>query len=201
MKDTFAPKEIALIGMFAAITVVLSQIALPLPFTPVPLSLGLVAVYAAGIVLKPEHAILSQLCYLLLGAIGLPVYAGFRGGFPILAGPTGGYLMAYPIVASIISLGINSKSSRRMEKTMGKVSFYAKVLMLMVIAQAVLYTGGTLWFSLVTGNTFSASLMMAVYPFISLDILKIAFCTIIIIPFRTRLITLKMLMLDEFKSN
>ena len=195
MKDTFAPKEITLIGIFAAITAILSQITLPLPFTPVPLSLSLVAVYTAGILLKPQHAVLSQLCYLLLGAIGLPIYAGFRGGFPALLGPTGGYLMAYPIIAGIVSWGINSKPSQNLEKSTGN-SLYVKSFALMLLAQFILYMGGTLWFSLVTGNTFSASLVMAVYPFIPLDGLKIAFCTAIIIPFRSRMLKLKILMLE-----
>ena len=195
MNHTFAPKEITLIGIFAAITAILSQITLPLPFTPVPLSLGLVAVYTAGILLKPQHAVLSQLCYLLLGAIGLPIYAGFRGGFPALLGPTGGYLMAYPIIAGVVSWGINRKPSQNLEKS-AENSLYVKSFALMLLAQFILYMGGTLWFSLVTGNTFSASLVMAVYPFIPLDGLKIAFCTAIIIPFRSRMLKLKILMLE-----
>ena len=80
MKKTFTAKEISRIAIFTAITAVLAQIVVPLPFTPMPISFGLLAVYITGILLKPKHAVFVQICYLLIGAVGAPVFGNFRGG-------------------------------------------------------------------------------------------------------------------------
>ena len=78
-KSAFSVKELAIIAFFTSLTAVLAQIAIPIPFSPVPISFGLVAVYISAILLKPKHAIYSQVCYLIIGMMGVPVFAGFRG--------------------------------------------------------------------------------------------------------------------------
>ena len=90
MKRLLTAKDLTIIGIFTAVTIVLAQIAIPLPFTPMPISFGLVAVYITGILLSPNQAILTQVIYLLLGAVGVPVFGNFRGGLGALFGPTGG---------------------------------------------------------------------------------------------------------------
>ena len=196
MKKTLTTKELAMISIFTALTAVMAQIAIPLPFTPVPISFGLLAVYIAGILLKPKHAILTQVCYLLLGAMGAPVFGNFRGGTTALFGATGGYLMMYPIVAGIISVTLNSRKIRQTEKQQNKSMLFLKSIISTCIAHIFLYLGGTIWLCAITGNNFQAGLTLAVYPYIPLDIVKIMFCIAVIVPLRSRFMSMNLLMLD-----
>ena len=195
-KVKFSAKELSLIAIFAAITAVLAQIAVPLPFTPIPISFGVVAVYISGILLKPKHAVFAQLCYLALGAVGVPVFGGLRGGAAALFGPTGGYLLVYPITAWIVSQALNSVKSRRAEHRRGRIFVLLKAAVAMCVSLAVLYLCGTVWLTATTGNTFVASLSLAVFPYIPLDLFKILFCTLAIVPLRSRLLSMSLLMLD-----
>ena len=196
-KPTLSARELAIIAVFAVITAVLSQIAIPLPFTPMPISFGLVAVYIAGILLKPKHAIYSQICYLALGAMGVPVFGNFRGGIGALFGPTGGYLLVYPIMAWVVSMALNSRKSRQSKRTQSRGIVFLKSGVAMCIAHVILYLGGTTWLSITTGTTFYTSLALAVFPFIPLDIVKILLCVFGVVPIRSRLILANVLMLDD----
>ena len=192
-KSAISARELSVIAIFAAITAVLAQIAVPLPFTPMPISFGLVAVYISGMLLKPKHAVLAQICYLALGAMGVPVFGSFRGGLGALFGPTGGYLLVYPVMAWIVSIALNSTRSRQAERKHGKPALFLKTSLALCIAHMILYLGGTTWLSVTTGNTFLASLSLAVLPFIPLDILKIVFCVFAIVPLRSRLLSMNLL--------
>ena len=196
-KAKYSARELSIISIFAAITAVLAQIAFPLPFTPVPISFGLVAVYISGILLKPKHAVFTQICYLALGAVGVPVFGNFRGGMGALFGPTGGYLLVYPLMAWIVSQTLNSPKSRQTEHCQSKAFVLLKAGISMCIAHTILYLGGTAWLSTTTGNSFIASLSLAVFPYIPLDIFKILFCVFAIVPFRSRLLSMNLLMIDE----
>jgi len=198
---TFSAKELSIIALFAVLTAVLAQIAMPLPFTPVPISFGLVAVYITGILLKPRHAVFAQICYLALGAVGVPVFGNFRSGIGALFGPTGGYLLVYPLMAWIVSIALNGPKSRQAELGQSKVFLFFKAGMSICIAHILLYLGGTVWLSLTTGNTFVACLSLAVFPYIPLDILKILFCIFVIVPFRSRMLSMNLLMLDDKKND
>jgi len=192
-KKPLAAKELTMTAIFTVLTAVLAQIAIPLPFSPVPISFGLVAVYMTGILLKPKHAVMAQVCYLLLGAVGVPVFGGFKGGIGALFGPTGGYLLVYPIMVLIVSMAINGVKSSPTKKS----TTFVRAGVAIVIAHLILYMGGTTWLSITTGNTFGAALALAVIPFIPLDIVKILFCIFAIVPFRARMISMNLLMLDK----
>jgi biotin transport system substrate-specific component len=192
MKKAITPRETALIGVFTSLTIILAQIIIPLPPPMVQISLGLVGVYVTGILLAPKHAVLTQLVYLLLGAAGLPVFGGFKGGLSALFGPTGGYLFVYPIMAGIVSVALNSQKSLA-DETSSKAFFKAAISI--CAAHILLYLGGTAWLSVLTGNTFAKALGFAVYPYIPLDIVKIVFCVAVIVPLRSRLRGMHMLML------
>ena len=166
IKAKLSAKELSMIAIFTAITAVFAQIAIPIPFTPVPISFGLVAVYMSAILLKPKHAVYSQICYLALGGLGVPVFGGFRGGLGALFGPTGGYLLVYPIMAWIVSMALNSSKSRQAEFSQSKTIVFIKSAIAICIAHIILYLGGTAWLSITTGNSFFASLTIAVFPFI-----------------------------------
>ena len=172
---------------FAVLTAIAAQISVPIPFSPVPISFGLVAVYISGILQKPKYALSSQLSYLAAGAMGAPVFSGFRGGIAALFGPTGGYLFIYPIMAWIVSMTLNSRRSLAKEGEESKGWTLFKAGTAICIAQVVLYLGGTMWLKMMTGTTFYASLVLAVFPFVPLDIVKVLFCIFVMVPSRSSL--------------
>lgn len=156
-------KRMVNIGVFAALTAVCAQISIPLPFTTVPLSMVILAVFLCGAILSPLDAFLAQAVYILVGAIGLPVYAQFTGGPGILFGMTGGYLFAYLAMAPVIAL-----CARRFKKHL-----YPALLAGMAIALVICYTVGTVWFVIITKATFIAALSSCVVPFVIPDVIKI----------------------------
>lgn len=99
-------KDLVLIGVFAAVTAVMSQISIPLPFG-VPLTLQTFAVALCGYFLGSKKSVLSVLVYILLGAVGAPVFSGFKGGFSVLLSVTGGFIVGF--VPLTLLCGINTK--------------------------------------------------------------------------------------------
>ena len=155
-------KNLVITGMFTAIICVLAQI--QFPTQPIPFTLSLLAIFLAGALLKPKYALLSVLAYVLLGAFGVPVFAGFTGGIAILFGKTGGYIMAYPLMALVTSLFYHMfKKGKTIWLALG-----------MITALILCYSLGTLWFSFVTKIDYYTSLTYCVFPFILFDSLKIA---------------------------
>ena len=128
-------RNITVTAMFVALTIVLSQIAIPLPFTDVPLSLATLAVFLSGAVLGPARGAAAQGIYVVMGLAGLPVFANFSGGFARVLGPTGGYIWGYVVAALFIGL-IISKAGRR---------FWAYPAA-MVTGLAGCYALGTAWY-------------------------------------------------------
>lgn len=95
-------RDLAVCALFAAITAVSAQLSITLPWiTSVPFTLQVFAVILTGLVLGASRGFVSQLLYLLLGAVGLPVFAQLRGGLSVLVGPTAGYLWAFPLAALV----------------------------------------------------------------------------------------------------
>lgn len=95
---------------FALLTALGAFVRIPLPFTPVPITLQTFFVLAAGIYLGSRDAALSQVGYLALGAVGLPVFAG-GGGMGHFLGPTGGYLIAFPLAAAFVGAALRPAAS------------------------------------------------------------------------------------------
>lgn len=159
-------RNLAICGLFAAMTAILSQISIPFP-GGVPLTLQLLAVSLSGIVLGSKKGFISISVYIILGAIGLPVYAGFSGGFQNIVGPTGGFLITFPIVTFIVGF-VSEKTSNTF------LIFLSTILGIIVN-----YTVGTLVFSAVTGSSIAISLTYCVIPFIFTDLIKSLLATII----------------------
>lgn len=94
-------KKITMIGLMTAVTCILGPLSLPLPFSPVPITLTNFAVFLSIYILGMKYGTISLLIYLALGTIGLPVFSSFSGGLGKLAGPTGGYLFGFIFLALI----------------------------------------------------------------------------------------------------
>lgn len=157
-KKTF---ELIACAMFAALTALLSQFSVPIG--PVPINLATFSVFLAGGVLGARGGLLSQVVYILLGASGLPVFAGFRGGAGAIAGPTGGYIIGY--AAAALAVGLLAGPAGR-----GMLRLAAA----MAAGLAICYFLGTAWFMFVTKRALWESLTLCVFPFLIGDALKIA---------------------------
>lgn len=161
-----------LCGVFAAITAICSVITIPLGFTPVPVNLGTLAVFLTGGLLGKKYGTVSIIVYVLVGAAGLPVFSGFRGGTGVLAGPTGGYIIGYIAAAAIIGLLAEKAAARYGEK----IAVYA---VSMTTGLLVCYAFGTAWFMVSTGTPLWSSLVACVFPFLPGDALKILTASIL----------------------
>jgi biotin transport system substrate-specific component len=137
-----------------------SQFALPLPGTPVPLTLQPFVVVLAGLLLGPADAAAAMVLYLAAGAAGLPVFAPIGApGLARLIGPTGGYLLAYPVAAAVAGwLGA------------GRESFATRALAAMA-GIVVLYLGGISQLAILSGSLASAA-VLGVLPFVAADAVK-----------------------------
>lgn len=152
-------KKLALCGLFAALSAILSQIIIPIG--PVPVNLTHISVFVAAGLLGARYGALSQLVFVALGAVGLPVFSGFNGGLARVVGPTGGYIIAYILTAFAVGFIID-----RFGKSV-------KVLIIaMYTGWIVTYIFGTLWYVNVTHTNFIAALLMCVVPFLLGDALK-----------------------------
>lgn len=153
-------KKMVLSAMFAALTVVGGQIALPIG--PVPITFQVVFCLLAGALLGARYGALSQILYILLGAIGLPVFAGASGGIGKLAGPTGGYLFSFIVAAFIIG----KLTEARNYKLLG-------MALSMFLGLIIIYGLGTTQLALVLHMSAKKAIMTGVAPFLVLDLIKL----------------------------
>ncbi|MDF2630351.1 MAG: bioY [Symbiobacteriaceae bacterium] len=153
-----------LAALMAALIAVAAQISLPLPFSPVPLTLQVLVVLLAGGLLGPAWGAGAMGLYLLLGVVGLPVFAKGSHGLATLLGPTGGYLMSYPIAAAAIGLLAPP----------GKAPGPLRTGAAMLVGLLLIYLGGGGWAVVWGGKTMAAVVYGWVLPFVPLDLVKLA---------------------------
>lgn len=158
MKRKIATKDLVLTALFAALTAVLAQIQLPIG--PVPFNLAVFGAFLAGMLLEPAWAAASMGVYMLLGAVGIPVFAGFMGGPAVLLGKTGGYVIGYIFIALATALAV---------KRSDKLPVIGAA---MLAGLLVCYGFGTAWFMAVTGADLVSALGWCVLPFIVPDVCK-----------------------------
>ena len=166
--------RVASVLFITVLTAAAAQISFPLPYTQVPFTFQPMVVLIGGLVLGSRLGFASQALYLAAGIAGLPVFAAsltLPPGFLRLLGPTGGYLMAYPIAAFVVGA--------LAERGFAKRYFPSVVAMLMGLA--IIYAAGTVWLAyfarLATGSVavgIAAALTSGVYPFVLADLLKLA---------------------------
>jgi biotin transport system substrate-specific component len=159
-------QRLAAAGIFAAASAVLSQISFTIPMTSIPFSLGIMAAFLSGALLPKYYALLSQLIFISLGAVGLPVFSQFRGGLSVIVGPTGGYLLGYLFIAFFVSLSVEHFKKR----------LWLSLALSMVISLLAAYALGTVWFVIQTDTAPTAALLTCVVPFIIPDLIKIFVC-------------------------
>ena len=160
-------RNLILTALFAALTAVFSQMMIPLG--PIPFSMGLFAVLLSGVVLDKKYALASQVVYLLLGLIGVPVFGGFSSGPSTLFGMTGGYLIAYPLMAFLTAL---------IPQLMHRKNFLTYFFG-MIISLFVCYLLGSIWFAFVAKTGWWQAVLTGVAPFVLPDLVKAALCALL----------------------
>ena len=146
---------------FAVAMAAASQVAIPLPGTPVPMTLQPLVVVLAGLWLGPVAGAMSMVLYLMAGVAGLPVFAPMGApGFARLLGPTGGYLWAYPVAALVAGL----VAGRRRDFVFRALAAAAGI--------AMIHAGGFLQLLFLTGSA-ERAIALGATPFLLLDLLKV----------------------------
>jgi len=157
-----------LIGLAAtAVVAAAAHVAFPLPFTPVPFTLQPLAVLGVGLALGPVDAFFVMLAYLAEGACGLPVFApsALGGGMAQLLGPSGGFLMSYPLIAALAG-GL----TRRL-RAISPV--FVAALVACTAAIVLLFVSGASWFIHYTHHSLYATWIGAVAPFLPGEAVKV----------------------------
>lgn len=175
MNKKITTYQLTITALMAAIMCILGPLSIPIG--PVPISLTNLVIYLSVILLGTRFGTLSYVIYLILGIIGLPIFSGFQGGLGKLAGPTGGYLIGFILMALITGAFIHFSK--------GKILF---IIIGMVVGTLVDYLFGTIWFCAVMKTDFISALAVCVFPFIIFDAIKIALSATVGILIRTRLI-------------
>lgn len=155
-----ASVKIVLCGIFVAFTCICAMISIP--FGPVPINMVHIAIFISAWVLGPYLAFVTQLIYIFIGILGVPVFSNFLAGLGHILGPTGGFIMAYPVVALLSGMIFKVKKLR------GTVG----IILGMFIGWIVEYGMGTVYYSYVTTVSPVVALSVCVVPFIFGDICK-----------------------------
>ena len=157
-------REVGLVLAGTAALTLIGQISIPLPFTPVPITLGTFAALGVGAVLGSRRGALSALLFGALAAVGAPVLLGWSSG--VVA--TFGYVIGYILIAAIagraatVWSGHSGSGIRRVATAVG----------LMLLASASVYVPGVVWLKIATGASWGAALSMGLVPFIVGDVIK-----------------------------
>jgi biotin transport system substrate-specific component len=151
----------AKIAAFVCFTTAAAQLAAPLPFTPVPLTMQTLFVVLAGVVLGARDGCYAVLAYVAIGFAGAPVFAGFSGGPHVLVGPTGGYIVAFP-AAALVSGYLSGRLGG------GRVAVFLASLS----GMALILAGGSSYLALLTGLPLSRAAALGVLPFAPGELVK-----------------------------
>lgn len=166
MKRNTPIYTMAAVAVMAAVLAVVSPFALPIG--PVPISLATLVVYLTAYVLGWKKGTVAVLVYILLGAVGMPVFSGFAGGLGKLMGPTGGYILGYLPLVLVAGLFVDRFPGNRLLQLIG-----------MVLATAILYALGTAWFCFAMDSALAPALTACVIPFLPGDLVKILVSTVV----------------------
>lgn len=170
--DLDAGRRVAYAALAVLFVAAAARLAVPLPVTPVPVSLQDLAVLMVGVVLGPVGGASALVAYLFVGALGAPVFSNGHAGLPWLLGPTGGYLMAYPVAAWVMGMAARAArpASRKFDDPAPSAASWllapAVALLGALAAQTVVYVGGVAQLMLLTGQDLAAAAALGVVPFL-----------------------------------
>ncbi len=167
------------VAAFTILTALGAFVWIPLPFTPVPITLQTFFVLLGGAILGRRLGASSQLLYLGLGGLGLPIFAGVGGGgLSRLVGPTGGYLIGFVLAAYLVG---------RMAKK--KKANLWSLMLIMGVGEGIILFLGTLWLACVLRIGIGQSLYLGLIPFLPGDMVKLAAAASVCYGMQSKLIT------------
>ena len=175
-KSKMSVRDICYAGLFAAVIAVMAQISIPMPMG-VPMTMQTFAITLAAVVLGSKLSTISSLIYIIMGAVGLPVLANFSGGFDKFVGPTGGFLLSFPLMAFIIGWG--------------RKDFKGAYVIALVVGTVVNYVVGVALFCAVAKASVATGITACVLPFIPTAIIKAILASVIGFAIRERVPELK----------
>jgi biotin transport system substrate-specific component len=155
-------------ALFVALIAVLAQVAIPVPFSPVPFTGQVVGVLITGALLGPKAGVLTIVAYLLLGAAGAPVFSMARGGIYMLTGPTGGYLWGF-----IPAVAVTGQLIKLSTKPSG-----IHTALLMIPAIISIYLFGALQLGLLMQYSIKQVFLLGILPFLPFDLVKLIVATL-----------------------
>lgn len=163
-------QNLAICGLFVALLAICSWISIPLT---VPVTMQTFAVFLCAGLLGTKRSLASIGCWILMGFVGVPVFAGFQGGPSVIIGPLGGYIVGFMVTALIV--GITAEKISKNAVALGVAMF---------IGLVVCYAIGTVWFMYFYAKAagpigLGATLGMCVFPFIIPDCVKIVIAVIL----------------------
>ena len=185
----FTVRNMTFIAVMAALVCVAGPWSIPMPGL-VPITLASFAVYLAGGILGWKKGTVAVLIYVILGAVGVPVFSGGAGGFAKLFGVTGGYIFGYIPCALLSGLFTDlfyKKNSNIKNKFLNWLSRAWSVPVGMILGTVALYALGTVWFIIARGVTLEVAKAGCVLPFLPGDAVKIVCATILTLALRDRL--------------
>jgi biotin transport system substrate-specific component len=159
-------RQLAAVIFVALLTALGSYMRVPLPGTEVPVTMQTLIVSLAGALLGARLGAMSQALYLAAGALGAPVFAGGAAGLPWLFGPTGGYLLAFPLAAAVTGILVKRAADD------GSLAGALRLGVAILLGTAVVFVGGASQLALLTGDP-ARAVQLGVLPFIAGDLLKV----------------------------
>jgi biotin transport system substrate-specific component len=168
LTPTVALKRVAAVVAGVVLVALGAQASVPIPGSPVPMTLQVPAVLIVGGLLGPALGASSLVLYLALGAAGLPVFAPFAApGLARLFGPTGGYLLAFPLAAAIAGLGVSA--TRR----------WGRMAVALVAATVMIHVGGVAQLTVLGGDP-AIAVRLGSVPFLLGDLAKLVFAGLVV---------------------
>lgn len=172
-----AIRKAAAIGIGALLVALGAQVVVPVPFNPVPMTLQPLAVLAVGGLLGGAAGMGALVLYLVMGIVGLPVFAGGGAGAVHLVGPTGGYLLAFPVAAGITGLIVRPALLPGQGLSAGAV---LRVLLACALGMTIIHIGGVSQLALLGGDP-SLAFRVGFVPFLTGDLVKLGLAAALIL--------------------
>lgn len=169
--------KLTITALMAAILCITAPLSIPLPFSTVPISLATFSIYLSAGILGKYFGSMSVFIYLLLGAVGVPVFAMWAAGFSVIVGPRGGYLFGYLVIAFITGIFA--------DKSGGKIKY---TIIGMILGTLGCYLIGMVWLGFSLDMGVNETLLAGFVPFIPGDIIKMILAAIIVQPVRKQVL-------------
>ncbi|MGN0605682.1 MAG: biotin transporter BioY [Oscillospiraceae bacterium] len=169
----YSTMDIVMTGLFAAVIAVLSQIAIPMP-SGVPVTLQTFAIALTGYFLGKRNAFMSAFIYVLVGAVGMPVFANFKGGIAAITGVTGGFIIGFIFMALLC--GIGSESDNRII-----------TIALGIAGLIVDHLFGVIQFTILTDKSFVQSLLVVSVPYLLKDVISVVIAYVLGVEVKKRI--------------